>query len=249
MKLTLKNLYTLFGLDKVDWKKATTRLLAVLWGTLLVCFAIKMLGGNLFEIIATNQTYIKMCKFLEESKLYYAVYFPFYVLSCYIPILVISREKPKKWNLWFLFPITGLYILKIFYSGLAYILELVMYIILSLKVSRRPWRALELFILTFVFQLISLITKNIGYKLDYENVITSLIYMFDYYIMMLIYCVNTLIRKESLIMGLLGPWLLSKKGDQLVSYRLKLLDKRAKLDAEIKEIDREIENEKQKFVK
>ena len=249
MKLTLKNLYTLFGLDKVDWKKATTRLLAVLWGTLLVCFAIKMLGGNLFEIIATNQTYIKMCELLEKSKLYYVVYFPFYVLSCYIPILVISREKPKKKDLILLIPILGIYVIKVFNNSIGFAFEILMYFIVSFMCSKKPWRALETIIVTLLFQIISLITKNIGYKLDYENVITSLIYMFDYYIMMLIYCVNPLIRKESLIMGLLGPFLLSKKGDQLVAYRLKLLDKRAKIDAEIKEIDREIENEKQKFVK
>ena len=45
-------------------------------------------------------------------------------------------------------------------------------------------------------------------------------------------------------MGLVGPFFMSKKGDQLVAYRNKLVEKKAKLDAKIKDIDRAIENEK-----
>lgn len=244
--MTLKNLFKVLGLDKVDWKKATTRLLAVLWGVLVCCFIIKIFGGNIFEIITYNKSFIKICNYLEETNLFYLVYYPFYLLSCYLPLLIISRDKPRKWNLWYLIPITLIYIIKTFNDGLAYVLELLMYVVLSLKVSKRPWRALELFIVTLIFQFISLITKNIGYTLNYDNVVISLIYMIDYYIMMFIYCINTIIRKEGIIMGLLGPWLLSKKARQLTAYREKLVTKRVKLDGRIKELDRAIENEKVK---
>lgn len=47
-------------------------------------------------------------------------------------------------------------------------------------------------------------------------------------------------------MGLLGPFLLSKKAKQLTAYREKLVTKRIKLDSRIREVDRAIENEKAK---
>ena len=245
MKLTLKNLFKLLGLDKVDWKKATTRLLAILWLVLGICFILKIFGGNWFGIYTHNQAFINMCNAIEQNPILIKMYpFPFYLLSCYFPILIISRDKPHKWNLYYIIGIFINYIIKILLPLLEYILELVMYAILSIQVSKRPWRALELFIITLIFSLISSITKNIGYKLDYDNLVISSIYMIDYYIMMAIYCVNTIIRKESLIMGLFGPWLLSKKGEQLVAYRNKLVEKKVKLDAKIKDIDRAIENEK-----
>lgn len=98
----------------------------------------------------------------------------------------------------------------------------------------------------FIFQIISLTIKGVGIKINNEDVVTSLLTLFDYYSMLFIYCVNTIIRKEGIIMGLLGPILMSRKGKQLVAYRTKLLDKRAKLDSKIKDIDRAIENEKDK---
>ena len=65
MKITLKNLWKLFGLDKVDWKKATTRLLAVLWGILISSFIIKLFFGDVFVAFTNNQSYINICRYLE----------------------------------------------------------------------------------------------------------------------------------------------------------------------------------------
>lgn len=245
MKLTLKNLFKLLGLDKVDWKKATTRLLAILWLVLGICFVLKIFGGNWFEIYTNNQFFINMCNAIEKDKILIKLYpFPFYILGCYLTLLTIIREKPKKKTLWFFMPIFLIYLAKIINSNIGFALEIIMYIIVSLKVSKSPLRAIEVVLVTIAFQFISLIVKNIGFKLDYDNLVISSIYMIDYYIMMAIYCVNTIIRKESLIMGLFGPFLLSKKGDQLVAYRNKLVEKKAKLDARIKDIDKAIENEK-----
>ena len=246
MKMTLKNLFKLLGLDKVDWKKATTRLLAILWLVLGICFVLKMFGGNWFGIYTHNQAFINMCNAIEQSPILIKVYpFPFYLLSCYLAVLTISRDKPKK-NHWIFIIIIGLiYLAKVFNEYIGLIIEIIiLYLLYSIKVSGKIWRGIETYIIMFLFQIVSLITKNIGYKLDYDNLVISSIYMIDCYIMMTIYCVNTIIRKESLIMGLFGPILLSKKGDQLVAYRNKLVEKKAKLDARIKDIDRAIENEK-----
>ena len=246
MKMTLKNLFKVLGLDKVDWKKATTRLLAVLWGVLVCCFLIKIFGGNLFEIITYNKSFINICNYLEETNLFYLVYYPFYLLSTYQVVLIISRNYPKNKHYIFLIILTIMYVLKMFNESITAILEILFYLTTSLIYSKKIWRGVEVIFITVLFQFISLITKNIGYTLNYDNVVISLIYMIDYYIMMFIYCINTIIRKEGIIMGLLGPFLLSKKAKQLTAYREKLVTKRVKLDSRIKEIDRAIENEKVK---
>lgn len=230
------------AIEQINWKLVIKRILLVLWLVLLIFFGIKIFGGNYFEIMATSENFIKICSWIEKHKiLKLLVPFPFYVISNLLLVLIISREKPKKKLLFYLIPIIIIYMIKTKFEIIGSILEIVMYMIISIIYSKRIWRGLEATIITFLFQLISLITKNIGYKLEDENMIISIIYMFDYYIMMIIYYLYSLIRKEGVFMGLFGPFLLSKKVDQLKAYREKLLaDGISEEDEKIKEIDEEI---------
>lgn len=248
MKLTFKNLFKILGLDKVDWKKATTRLLAVLWGVLACCFIIKIFGGNIFEIITYNKSFIRICDIIENNNILSKLYpLPFYLLSSYLVIWIISREKPKNNQLWFIILFLFIYLLKIYNDLIGMLFELLfIYIGYSLKRTKKIWRGLETYLVVFSLELISLLTRNIGYKLTDDSILTSSIYMIDYYIMMSIYCINTIIRKEGIFMGLFGTILLSKKEKQLYAYREKLVNKKVKLDSKIREIDMVIENEKNK---
>ena len=246
--MTFRNLVKILGLDKVDWKKATTRLLAVLWGALIFSWICKIFLGQTFEIITHNTNFINICNFIENNKLLSVIYpFPFYLLSAYLVIWIISREKPNKNQIWFILLFTFIYRLKMCNEIVGMIFEfLFIYIGYSIVKTKKIWRGLETYLVVFCLELISLFIKNIGYVLDDENILISTIYMFDYYIMMSIYCVNVIIRKEGIIMGLFGTILLSKKGKQLIAYREKLISKRTKLDSRIREVDRAIENEKNK---
>lgn len=245
MKLTFKNLFKILGLDKVDWKKATTRLLAVLWGVLVFSWVCKIFFGETFNIITHNESYINVCLYLQRTNLYYLLYLPFYILSMYLVIWTNMRRFPIKKDLLMMIPITLIYITKIFAPIIAMILEIIFYILSS----KKPFRigiAIETYVLMAIFQQLSLHLRDIGIFIDNNDVVTNLIFMIDYYIMMSIYCIYTIIRKEGITMGLLGPIFLSKKAKQLTAYREKLVTKRVKLDSRIKEIDRAIENEKVK---
>ena len=247
MKITLKNLWKLFGLDKVDWKKATTVLLTVLWSSLIFCLLSKVLLGKSFEVMTNNLTYINICEFLIRTNLWVIVYFPFYLLSCCIVSLTILIDKPRKNHIFIILGFTLSFIIKYFSPYIGFALEIILYYSLTYK---KGWRKkilfLETVLLQMLFDRISFYVKGLGIYLEKENVVTSLILMGDYYFMLGIHCVNNYVRKEGIIMGLLGPFFMSKRGKQLVSYRTKLVEKRIKLDSKIKEIDRVIENEKDK---
>ena len=246
MKLTFKNLFKILGLDKVDWKKATTRLLAVLWGVLVFSWVCKIFFGETFNIITHNETFKDICKYISSNVILSKIYpFPFYLLSMYLVIWINGRRFPIKKDLLMMIPITLIYITKIFSPIIAMILEIIFYILSS----KKPFRigiAIETYLLMAIFQQLSLHLKGVGVFIDSTDLVTSSIFMIDYYIMMSIYCIYTIIRKEGITMGLFGPIFLSKKARQLTAYREKLVTKRVKLDSRIKEIDRAIENEKVK---
>jgi hypothetical protein len=245
MKMTFKNLFKVLGLDRVDWKKATTRLLAVLWGVLIFSWICKLFLGKQFNIMTNNESYINICNFLSQKPYVLMIPFPFYILSMYLVVWINGRRFPIKKDLLILIPISIIYIIKIFSPILAMILEIIFYIL----VSNKPFRigiAIETYLLMAIFQQLSLNLRGIGIFIKDDDVFTNMIFFIDYYIMMSIYCIYTIVRKEGIIMGLWGPIFLSKKARQLTAYREKLVSKRVKLDSRIREIDRAIENEKVK---
>lgn len=245
MKMTFKNLFKVLGLDRVDWKKATTRLLAVLWGVLIFSWICKLFLGKQFNIMTNNESYINVCNFLSQEPYVLMIPFPFYILNMYLLLWINNRRFPIKRDLFMLIPITSLYIIKIFFPIIAIFLEIIFYIL----VSKKPFRlgiTLETYIMMAIFQQLSLNLRCIGIFIKDDDVLTNMIFMIDYYIMMSIYCIYTIVRKEGIIMGLWGPLFLSKKAKQLTAYREKLVSKRIKLDSRISEIDRAIENEKVK---
>lgn len=246
MKMTFKNLFKVLGLDKVDWKKATTRLLAVLWGVLVFSWICKLFLGKQFNIMTNNESFKNICNIISGNDILSKIYpFPFYLLSMYLLIWINGRRFPIKKDLIMIIPITCIYIFKIFQPIIAIFVEIIFYIL----ISKKPFRlgiVLETYILMAIFQRLSLNLKGVGIFIDSTDLVTSSIFMIDYYIMMSIYCINTIVRKEGIIMGLFGPLFLSKKAKQLTAYREKLISKRIKLDSRISEVNRAIENEKVK---
>lgn len=159
------------------------------WVLLALCFAIKILGGNWFEIAVSNETFINVCNYID-SKIWlkYFITTIFYSISSYIIYLAITKQKigKDKYILIILLPAS---ICKNYITLLGWFIDILVWMILPLlKYKFKNWlRVIIGVILIFVFQLISLLTKNIGIYIETTNILIGTILIIDYYIMLVLY--------------------------------------------------------------
>ena len=67
--------------------KAIKRAIILCWILLAVCFAIKLFGGNWFEIVCANEHFIKFCDFIDKAYINYPLSCVFYITSNFFFII------------------------------------------------------------------------------------------------------------------------------------------------------------------
>ena len=167
-------------------------LITACWIVLICCFIVKLLGGNWFEIACNNEKFIAFCNTYKNTIIEYIIGFITYTTTATLYYLALFKRKwyVKKDIIWIVLISIFAIVKRIFIKyqlllGLTEILIIIGFpIILDIKKWYRPIIAYGL---TFVFQLISLLTKNIGIKVIDDNFIVSLIFSIDYYIMLILY--------------------------------------------------------------
>lgn len=187
------------------------RAIILCWIMLVACFAIKLFGGNWFEVVCTNEHFSNFCEYVENnifinqslSTIVYIVSQTFIVLSvCLIP-------KPNKKQLAFI--IISLFALRMsryINQNLKSVLEF-LYILLipllidlisgvSVKQSLKTKWYLGILGNVFIlgFQVVSMITKNVGFKLLNDNLVVTYILLIDYYIMVALYYLYVKLKTE-----------------------------------------------------
>lgn len=167
------------------------------WILLIFCFALKLLFGNLFAISVESQNFIAFCEWLDNHWLKYIIATIVYVPSTYIFYLCLTKQKLFKdwWIILLLLP-NSYFKDNIYYLGLG--IDLFVGIVYPIiKGKGKTWKYV-LFgnVLIFGFQLISLLTKNIGFYIDNSSMLIGLIYQVDYYIMLVLYYLYINYRKE-----------------------------------------------------
>lgn len=172
-------------------------LITACWVVLLCCFVVKLLGGNWFEIACSNEKFIAFCNWFKVGSLQY------YILSGIsyigIHILIIStiiqhKISKSKTTLVIIIMLLFIHILKCILdklfkiSILLTIIDIIVYISCPFIFKNKNWyRGIIGFLMILFFQFISLIVKNINLSNIDDNVLTSLIFMIDYYIMVILY--------------------------------------------------------------
>lgn len=183
--------------------KAVKRAIIICWIMLIVCFIIKLVGGNWFEIICDNKHFINVCSYIDNHLvLKYIIAFITYLLSSYFIILACSLLPKPNWKqiiivfsaltfVWasqFILPIIKNILEVINTFALPIILNSFKRISLETRPIKKTWYlGIIGCILIFVFQLLSLITRNIGIKYIDNSTLISIILMLDYYIMIMLY--------------------------------------------------------------
>ena len=181
-------------METINKSQYIKRLITVSWVALIVCFIIKIFGGNFFEIMCQSQNYKALCEYADNHFWLKGILMAISSFICQILyILAIVQEWKLTKNQFLIILLT-----VIVNSGAkeysiigSYVLDVFMLFIMPMlflgKNFKKYWHILIAFLLTFAFQGISLLTKNLSFGRVDDSTFISLIYMIDLYIMCFLY--------------------------------------------------------------
>lgn len=219
-------------------REVLKRMIILCWVILAVCFVVKIFGGKFFNIVVNNERFISVCNYIEYTFWYYIVGFVFYYANGLFILLAMKRELTlidKELLFYSLFTIILFAIQYAFkYIGfleISIIITIIRCIIIPILVFKVKIKdVIVINIFDIVFQLTSSFVKNIDItNTIYETAMVGLIFLIDYYIMILLLYLYRYYNKEK-TMGFLGTWFLSKEEQQKRAYE-NLGKKFKKLDA------------------
>ena len=193
-------------MEKLDKERYLKRVIVVCWIALAICFGIKLFGGNLFEIMCSNENFIKVCEYADNH--FWAQYL-IYLIYAYVTIYFITLAMIGKWKFTkvelFIFTITAIFgvLVKLLNSTVGLVFDcwqmILMPMIFVWKNKKRFWRIILGNALLIIFQVVSMFVKNINIGIVTNNgVLVSTIYSIDIALMILLYYFysNIILRKE-----------------------------------------------------
>ena len=180
--------------NKIDKVKYLKRVIIASWVALAICFAIKLCGGALFDIICKNEAFIAVCEYKDThvwldyimSGLYCFVSLYFFTLA------ILQRSKYKLWELIVIIvTVLGGTAIKIWSYDYGFIFDIWQFILMPIvflgKKWKEYWKILLANALLIIFQIISMFVKGTTPEAIYNNSIIGMIYSFDVLIMTLLY--------------------------------------------------------------
>ena len=208
------------------------RMIALCWVLLGVCFVVKIFGGNFFAFVGGSAVVEYIC-----DRIYLLIPFQsmFYIIGTYPFYLTVTNHSHKKLCfaiVLFLNIMKQLVKLGTLWVYIAFICEFICMFIIPIFVFKRKWfDVIYLNVLLIVFQIISLITKNIVI-VDFPRAdVVGYVYMIDYYIMIALMFLYS--KKKEITIMELGLWFLSTDATQLEAYKKVITDKHIKKVAKL----------------
>jgi hypothetical protein len=223
-------------------KKALERMIVLCWVLLAICFVIKIFGGNFFEYVGESDVIEYIAK---HDILLIPIQCILYIFGTYLfyQAMINHEHRCSSFILvLFLAICKQLYDVNAILQISCYIVEFVIMFLYPIFIFKKKWyKVIIINLVLIIFQVISLITKNIGIiSFPYEHVV-GFVYMIDYYIMIILLYLYT---KKGVEMGKLGLWFLSKDKEQLEAYKAIVVKKKdksnKKYDDKINKIDDKI---------
>lgn len=208
-------------------KTVIKRALWLCWLLLIICFIIKLIGGNFFEKSTTNKTFITICNFIDNHAiLKYTILYCFGYASVLIYCLTTALKfKPTRKDIiiysvvFTICFVTKIVLIETNLSKYNLLIDSIILIgLFNLYFSRNIGITLVSLGLNFLFQLISLLTCNLPIKIINDNFLIGLFYNLDIYIMLILYWLYANYYKE-FIMGLFFVLFASKTETQIEDYR------------------------------
>lgn len=194
-------------MEKLDKERYLKRVIVVCWIALGICFGIKLFGGNLFEIMCANENFIKVCEYADNHFWAdYALSVGYCLISNYFFILAVCGKWKFNNVELIIFVITTFVVcfVKIFSNTFGLILDIwqviIMPCVFTIKEPKRHWIVILGNVMAFLFQTISMITRDLSFGIvtDY-GLLISIIYSTDVTLMFILYYLysNIIKRKEN----------------------------------------------------
>ena len=187
-------------------KKNFKTLIIMCWILLAVCVVIKLFGGNWFELSTDNTKFIEFCNYVDNT-MWLKMTIPCLVSLCsnYILLCVLLNKTKLNIKECIIFGTLLIFksIISWYITWLPFILDIFILILIPLLLCKfKYWKRILIGnVLVMVFQLISLMIRNLGVILILGNTyIEQFLYQIDYFVMLILYYLyNTLFiikRKE-----------------------------------------------------
>jgi hypothetical protein len=188
--------------EKLNKVKFVKRVIIGAWVALAICFVIKLLGGNFFNIICEKENFIAFCNYADNHFwLQYIVGVLNTLISLYFYTLAILGELKFTVKQFIVILATTLVgtLVKLLNNKIGSLFDIWQFIImpsiLTIKNPKRHWIVLLSIGLLFIFQLLSLIVKNLQIEFVTNNgLVISLIYSLDITIMIILYYLYSNLR-------------------------------------------------------
>lgn len=179
---------------KLDKKKFLQRIIIVCWIALVVCFIIKLFGGNIFEIMCKNETFIKICNYVDKHIWadYLVCIVSTFVSVYFFTLAMVQEWKYKKWQLIVVVAtvLVGTAI-KMWNSIAGLIFDVWQSIAMPMlflgKRWKEYWKILVANVLLVGFQAISIYIKDTDFGELYNSTLVGTIYGIDVTIMLVLY--------------------------------------------------------------
>lgn len=166
-------------------------LIVVSWIVLIICLIIKLFGGNWFELGTENDKFIAFCQFVDNTMwLKMTLACLIYLFTTYPIICIILNKKYLSIKLSIIFiPIMITKSILGWYNTLiASIIDIFITFIIPIILTRNWKRPIITIILILLFQIISIIFRNISFNFNFDNTfLQQTIYQVDYYLMILLF--------------------------------------------------------------
>lgn len=187
----------------VDKARLFRRVIIISWITLALCFIVKIFGGNFFEVMCSNPKYKALCDYADTHLwLKFIIGFCSSMLcqSLYV-LAILQKYKFSKFE--FIVTFASVFfscLVKLYSQTFGIVFDIWTFILMPMLLLGKNWKKYidvliaELFV--WAFQIISLLTKNLGIVNVGETYFVGLIYAIDVYIMCILYYLYRNLKKE-----------------------------------------------------
>ena len=169
------------------------------WVLLIICFIVKICGGNFFNISCDNERFVNFCNYIDKTIIKYVMYYISFITQTILmyrlinPIGFVTKRK----HILFLIICSVIWCLKLLIENinlkiplfLLDIIDLIAMFVLLYSFTKKFKRTIIAIMLLFIFPFISAITKNIGLSgVITDSYFITTCFIIDMYIMLILAC-------------------------------------------------------------
>lgn len=181
-------------------KRAIKIAIIISWCFLGACLIFKLCGSNVFEIAVNNETFIKVCNWLDGDGIIFSYVLSFIMSNASNVFILMASALIFRPSWKQLLLIEGVnipvWIVKFFFPYVGFGIECAMFIIVPAIISRKWWSGFLGLALNLLFQVCSLFIRGQDIAIFENNTILSLVMSIDYYIMIALYFMYVVMIKK-----------------------------------------------------